>query len=453
MAAAENAARSVDYVPRAQFVSFHERVKRWAVIVAHRRAGKTVACIMELLTRALATSKKDARYAYIAPFREQAKTVAWHYLKHYSQAIAASADDARESDLSVKLKNGSVVRLFGADNPNALRGMYLDGVVMDEYADMRPSLWGEVIRPTLSDRKGWAVFIGTPKGRNEFHALVHGDGKRLGAVRDPDWFTLTLKASETGLLAQEELEDAARTMSPEQYAQEYECSFDAPNVGAYYAKQLAQARAENRICSVPYTHGVPVETWWDLGIRDDTAIWLTQTVGKEIRCIDYYENSDEPLSHYANWLQKWSDDAHPDGATFAKHYLPHDAEQRELGTGKSRREVLENLGARPLVVGPALEVLDGIENVRRIFPQCWFDAKRCARGLAALEEYSRKYDERNKVFSVNPHHNWASHGADAFRTMADMHPGKQTRLNSAPPARDRYAERRRRGSDTTWMSL
>lgn len=452
MAAAENSARPVDYVPRRQFVSFHDRVKRWAVIVAHRRAGKTVACVMELLTRALATSKSNARYAYIAPFREQAKTVAWHYLKHYAQSVVATQEDIRESDLSVKLVNGSVVRLFGADNPNALRGMYLDGVVMDEYADMRPSLWGEVIRPTLSDRKGWAVFIGTPKGRNEFHALLHGDGKRPGAIRDQDWFTLILKASETGILPAEELADAQRTMSPEQYAQEYECSFDAPNIGAYYAKVMQEARDQNRICRVPYAHGVPVETWWDLGISDDTAIWLTQTVGKEIRCIAYYENNGEPLSHYVNWLQKWSDDIHLEGAVFAKHYLPHDARQRELGTGKTRQETLEQLGVRPIQVCPALDVLDGIENVRRIMPQVWFDSEHCARGITALEEYSRRYDDRNKVFAPHPLHNWASHGADAFRTMANLHPGRSTRLNSAAPVRDRYSDRRKRYPGATWMS-
>src|SRR6185295_2566156 len=201
MAAASDSLRpAVDYVPRRQFLPFHLRDKRWALIVAHRRAGKTVACIMELLTRALATPKPQARYAYIAPFREQAKTVAWEYLKHYAASVVKDpSKDFRESDLEVRLFNGSSVRLFGADNPNALRGMYLDGVVMDEFADMRPSLWGEVIRPTLSDRKGWAVFIGTPRGRNAFYEMNET------AKRDPDWFHVELKASETGLLPESEL--------------------------------------------------------------------------------------------------------------------------------------------------------------------------------------------------------------------------------------------------------
>src|ERR1700690_3094487 len=251
-----------DYIARPQFLEFHARDKRWAIIVAHRRAGKTVACIMELLTRALATAKKDARYAYIAPFREQAKTVAWNYLKHYASAVVLNpAEDFRESDLTVRLFNGSHVRLFGADNPNALRGMYLDGVVMDEYADMRPSLWGEVIRPALSDRKGWAVFIGTPRGRNAFYDI------NQQGLTDPDWYGLTLRASETGILPESELLDARKTMTANQYEQEYECSFDAAMIGAVYAKELIAARKAERITRVAYDGSRLGYPGFDIGER------------------------------------------------------------------------------------------------------------------------------------------------------------------------------------------
>jgi len=158
----------LDYVPRQQFMELHERVQRWACLVVHRRGGKTVACINELITRATYTTKKDARYAYIAPFYRQAKDVAWQYLKSFGEGVITKI---RESELRVELFNGAWITLYGADNPDALRGLYLDGVVLDEYGDCRPSLWGTVILPTLIDRKGWAIFIGTPKGKNHFYEV------------------------------------------------------------------------------------------------------------------------------------------------------------------------------------------------------------------------------------------------------------------------------------------
>jgi len=152
-----------------------------------------------------------------------------------------------ESELSVELVNGAKVRLFGADNADALRGIYLDGVVLDEYGDWRTSIFGEVIRPLLTDRQGWASFIGTPKGRNHFHEVA------MQARNDPaNWFYQELKASETGVLLQTELDDAQRQMTPEQYAQEFECAFDVPALGAIYANELAASRLAGRITNVPY---------------------------------------------------------------------------------------------------------------------------------------------------------------------------------------------------------
>lgn len=405
MAAAENIARSVDYKPRAQFVPFHLRNERWSVIVAHRRAGKTVACIMELLTRALATSKPQARYAYIAPYREQAKTVAWMYLKQYAAPVVVDqATDIRESDLTVRLYNGSHVRLFGADNPNALRGMYLDGVVMDEYADMRPGLWGEVIRPTLSDRKGWAVFIGTPRGRNAFYELYEKAGG------DPDWLRLTFKASETGLLPQSELDDARKTMSDNQYQQEYECSFDAAVIGAVYAKELLAARGKGHICAVPYDGGRLVNTAWDIGYGDSTAIWFYQTVGTQIRVIDYYEAQGEGAAYYAAILKGR-------GYNYDVCYLPHDADNGQSATGTTFREVIMAAGFKTQIVSK-LGLEDGINAARMIFPRCVFDEKRCQSGLDALQNYRWDYNQRMGELKPTPVHDWSSHGADAFRYLA-----------------------------------
>lgn len=406
MAAASNQIRpAVDYIPRPQFVEFHNRDKRWSLIVAHRRAGKTVACIMELLTRALATSKPQAKYAYIAPFREQAKIVAWEYLKHYAASVVNNpADDFRESDLQVKLFNGSTIRLFGADNPNALRGMYLDGVVLDEYADMRPSLWGEVIRPTLSDRKGWAVFIGTPRGRNAFYEM------RESAVKSSDWFYLELKASETGLLPDSELADARKTMSENQYAQEYECSFDAAVIGAVYAKELLAARNSVRITSVPYDGMKLVNTAWDIGYGDATAIWFFQRFGEEVRLIDYYEDELESAAFYAGVLKSR-------GYNYDTAYLPHDADNGQSATGHSFSEVIRELGFR-VSVGARLGVEEGINAARLMFPKCKFDETKCRAGLDALQNYRWDYNQRMGELKPVPVHNWASHGADAFRELA-----------------------------------
>lgn len=394
-----------DYIARAQFEAFHVRDKRWSVIVAHRRAGKTVACIMELLTRALATPKKDARYAYIAPFREQAKTVAWNYLKHYAGAVVKNpAEDFRESDLTVRLFNGSHVRLFGADNPNALRGMYLDGVIMDEYADMRPSLWGEVIRPSLSDRNGWAVFIGTPRGKNEFFEIYDK------ARSDPDWFSLTLKASETALLPASELADAAKTMSPNQYAQEYECSFDAAVIGAVYAKELLVARRDGRVRIAPCDGSRLVCCAFDIGRRDATAIWFYQLVGGEVRLIEYFEDHLETAAYYAGQLKRR-------GYQYDTLFLPHDANNESVVSDVTFAGVMRANGFKVEVL-PKISLEDGINAARMLFPRCVFDESKTEAGLEALQAYRWGYNERMGEIKNEPVHDWSSHGADAFRYMA-----------------------------------
>ena len=217
----------VDYQPRRQFVPFHARRQRFACIVTHRRAGKTVACIHELHRGATDAQKIRPRYAYISPFLRQSKAVTWDYLRAAIAPGGRWGASAHESELRIDYPpNGSQVRLYGADNPDAMRGIYLDGVVLDEYADMDPRLWSEIIRPALADRQGWAVFIGTPRGRNAFFELWRRSQSESG------WFSLMLKASETGLIPQSELELARRDLSEEQYAQEFECSFDASVVGS-----------------------------------------------------------------------------------------------------------------------------------------------------------------------------------------------------------------------------
>lgn len=396
---------TLDYCPRPQFLPFHDRKERWAVIVAHRRAGKTVACINELIKSALECKDEHGRFAYLAPLWNQAKDVAWEYLKHFARPVLASPPN--ESELRVDLVNGSRIRLYGADNPERLRGGYFHGIILDEYADMRPSVWGEVIRPALADKQGWATFIGTPKGRVGLYDLWAG----INQWKDVDLFRLMLKASETHLVPDKELKEASRTMSEEQYAQEFECSFEAAILGAYYGKLMARAEQEKRITGVPYEPTAQVWTAWDLGIADATAIWWAQVVGREIHLCDYYEASGADLGHYVQQVV-----ARP--GVYAGHIVPHDAQAKELGTGKSRLEVLQSLGLNNLTVCPQHRVEDGINAVRTILPRCWFDRAKCERGIDALKLYRSEYDEKLQTLKPRPVHDWASHGADAFRYLA-----------------------------------
>lgn len=406
MAAAADAPRQVAlYEPRDAFRAFHLRHQRWAVLVAHRRAGKTVACIAELVTRALATPKPNARYAYIAPYREQAKTVAWQYLKDMAEPVTDDPEgDFRESELSVKLYNGSQIRLYGADNPNALRGLYLDGVVLDEFADMRPELWRTVIRPALSDRRGWAVFIGTPRGRNEFWQIFDN------ATRDPDWFSVRLKASETGILPADELADARKAMTANAFEQEYECSFDAAIIGAIFAKELLAARAREQIGQVAYDPQRLVFTAWDIGYGDSTAIWFWQQNKGEIRVIDYYEASGEPITSYMQVLSAR-------GYKYDTLWMPHDAENKSIVSGQSVCDILRKGGYRVRMV-PKLSLEDGINAARLHFGRVAIDEKRCAAGLEALQHYRWGWNDRLDEPKPSPVHDWSSHGSDAWRYMA-----------------------------------
>jgi hypothetical protein len=392
----------IPYAPRRQFLPFHARTERWGVMVAHRRAGKTVACINDLIRAAVRCDKPDGRYAYCAPLYAQAKDVAWSYLKKFTAPIPGV--EVRESELRIDLPNGARVRLYGLDNYERLRGNYFDGLVIDEFGDADPRAWTEVIRPALSDRKGWAVFVGTPKGANHFEKLW------IDAQEDPAWFKLMLKASETGIVSDEELADARRMMTPDQYEQEYQASFTANVVGSYYGALLQQAQDDGRITRVAYEVAKPVETWWDLGVGDSTAIWFAQRVNSEVRLIDFHEATGEGLPHYARLLQSKP-------YVYSRHVAPHDIKVRELGSGRSRLETAADLGLR-FDVAPNLPIDDGIHAVRMLLPRCWFDAEKCRGGLDALRQYRKDWDERLKVFRSRPLHNWASHTADSFRMGA-----------------------------------
>lgn len=399
----------IPYTPRPQFEAYHERTQRFSKIVAHRRFGKTVGCINDMIRAALTSAKSfpPPRFSYIAPTYVQAKDVAWNYLKHFSSPVPGIKTS--ESELSVTYPNESVIRLYGADNYERLRGLYNDGVVCDEPAQFDPRAWPEVIRPTLADRQGWATFIGTPAGRDWFYKVDRTEkGEEI-----PGWFRMTLKASETGIIPPAELDSLRSGLTEEQYAQEFECSFEAAVVGAYYGRSMNAAENDkpSRITGVPFEPSAQVYTAWDLGIRDSTAIWFAQVVGREIRLIDYYEATGADLGHYAKILAEKP-------YLYAHHFVPHDAQAKELGTGKSRLEVLESLGLKNITVAPMHRVEDGINAVRTIIPRCWFDARKCARGIDALKLYRAEFDDKLQALKPRPVHDWTSHAADAFRYLA-----------------------------------
>ena len=398
----------LDYKPRDVFLDFHERQERWSIVVAHRRCGKTVACINDLIYKALMEGKEDGRYAYVAPYYSQAKNIAWDYLQRFAQPVLSKAN---QSELWVELITGARIRLFGADNPDALRGLYLDGIVLDEYADMRsPRIWGEIIRPLLADRLGWAVFIGTPKGHNSFWDVYSN------ALNNPEWYVKTLRASQTELIPTSELADAAKMMSQDQYLQEFECDFESAILGAFYGKEMRALTDSGRITNVEYDPLFPVHTAWDLGYSDDTSIWWYQVVHGEIRLLDYHSSNGQPIAFYTGLIQAKEREY---GYNYGIHWLPHDARAKTLASnGKSIIEQLSvKIPLEKMKIVPGLSLQDGIQASRLALMRAWFDTK-CDDGIECLRQYQRLYDEDSKSFRDKPRHDWTSHGADAFRMLS-----------------------------------
>jgi hypothetical protein len=313
-----------------------------------------------------------------------------------------------ESDLILTTVTNAEVRLFGADNADALRGLGFNGIFMDEYGDFKPSVWGNVIRPALADKQGWAVFAGTPKGKNQFWEIW------ANAQHNPDWFTMRLTASQSGILAAEELAaiKADGNTTEDQYLQEYECSFEAAIFGAYYGTEIRALEEGRRIGPVPYDPSLPTYTAWDLGYRDDTAIWWFQVVRGEIHFIDFYAVSGASVPDLCKLVI-----AKP--YHYGKHFLPHDAKAKTLASNRSIIEQMgDALGLSNLTIVPDIGVQDGIQAARVMLPRCWFDVVKCKDGIEALRQYEREYDEDKKAFKQIPRHNWCSHPADAFRMAA-----------------------------------
>lgn len=377
------------------------QLKRFNVLVVHRRAGKTVLAILWLIWRTAPIP--NGRGAYLAPLYNQAKRVAWDYLKRYAAVIPGSTFN--ESELSAVFPNGAKIYLLGADNPHAIRGVGLDAVVMDEVAQMGSAVWREVIRPALADKAGAALFIGTPFGMaNQFYELYR-DAESLH-----DWTRAFLTVEDTDCLPAAEVEALRKEMRAEEFAQEFMCDWNAAIRGAYYGTEMAAAEKDGRIGRVPHDPTLPVSTSWDLGVDNATVIWFWQKAGAEIRALRCMAFTGAGLPDIVRELQqlpyRWGD-----------HYLPHDAKVTELGTGRSRVEILKSLGINPTVV-PAQSLADGIEAVRTMLPRVWFDREGCGVGVEALKTYRTEWDDVRQVFGLKPLHSWESDYADAVRYFA-----------------------------------
>ena len=401
---------------------------RYFFQVWHRRSGKDLTNIGFSAPRRLAQDNCLVKYVY--PTLVMGREHLWDGIvgngNRFLDNIPPYMRVGEPNSTLMKVNTNyfgveSLFQIGGSDHPDTLRGGNPKMIIFSEWSEQDPYAW-DVVEPILKENDGIAIFNMTPKGDNHARGMYEyalAESKR----ENPKWWVQTLTAKDTGIWTPEKLLDiqqdivrrfAASGRSESEalayFEQEYMCSFNSPVIGAYYGDNIRVAYEEKRIGTVPYNQGFPVDTFWDLGMDDSMTIWFGQVIGQTFFFIDYYENSGEGFPHYAKVLQEKH-------YLYHKHYAPFDISVRELGTGKSRLESAASLGIK-FDVAPKLEIEDGINAVRTIFNRCWFDADKCARGLAALKNYRKEWDEKNKVFRNNAKHDWASHGSDAFRTFA-----------------------------------
>lgn len=395
--------------------------KRYFVQIWHRRAGKDKTNIAYVVPQALLRSPTLVKYVY--PTLVMGRDNLWDgiggdgfkYIDHIPPEIRKGKPN--NTRMTINTVNGSIFQIAGTDNPDSLRGGNAKCYIFSEWADHDPYAW-DVVEPVLRENDGIAIFNTTPKGDNHAKALLD-----YAKTNPKKWYVEIVTAEDSGVFGDEELKEIKKEIikrflvngrSEEEalayFDQEYMCSFESAVVGSYYGNAMRRAEKEERITSVPYEDGLLVDTYWDLGVDDSTTIWFVQQLGKEIRLIDYYENSGEGLAHYISKLKSKD-------YNYGEHYAPHDIEVREMGTGKSRKEVARTLGIK-FKVAPRLSIQDGINAARGIMSRCYFDEDKCLRGIQALRSYKKDWDAKNKVFKKNPKHDWSSHGADAFRYLA-----------------------------------
>jgi phage terminase large subunit len=423
------------------------------VAVVHRRAGKSTAFIWRALRKALTHDrshipafqrnlKADApRIVHVLPEQVSWKrTGLWDKVASAGGSIEGAV--VMKSEMRVILPNGGVYQCGGMDKPDSWRGGYADEVIEDEADDVMAAGIDMVVEPMLADYSGSRVKIGTPKGNGRI-AQAYND-----CVDDPTTGRFLLPYQKTGVFTPEQIDRLRRDLTPEEFAQELECSFTAPNSGSYYGKWLDQAIADDRVTRVLYDPKLPVYTCWDLGVDDSTAIWWFQrSPGGEWRFLEYHEDNGQGLDAYAKLL-------HEKPYVYGRHYLPHDIEVRELTFGgQSRRLMLLGLGVKPIHVVPAANPADRVSAVRAILPRAWFDAKGCEEGLKKLRAYRRQWNEQMGIWRAEPVHDAASHCADSIGTgvQGSTDPEVEERRTIKPPPKTEYQYLGRGQVGAGWM--
>jgi phage terminase large subunit len=380
-------------------------------LVWHRRAGKDIFSINYCATQCF---QRPGLYWHVLPTYKQGRKIVWEGMtregRPFLDAFPPELITRKlDQEMSLWLEGGALYQIVGADDVDRLVGTNPFGVVFSEFSLMDMRVW-EMLRPILAENGGWAIFIYTPRGYNFAHDL------HVKAQRNDWWFSEVLTIDDTKAVPIEVIEQQrAEGMPEELIQQEFYCSFEAPLVGAYYGHELKLAFDQNRIGKVPYDPALPVNTFWDLGMRDDTAIWFHQYGGREHRLIDFYHTSGAGLPHYVKMLREKP-------YVYGTHLVPHDAAVRELGTGSTRIETAQSLGVH-LEIVRKIALDDGINATRMFLRKCYIDEEKCDYGLQALRQYTKQdsgeRDLHNQiVYRDQPTHNWASHPADALRTGA-----------------------------------
>jgi len=395
--------------------------KKRAIEIAHRRWGKDDVILHHT---AIEAHKRVATYWHCLPEFEQARRAIWNAVNPHTgkrrideafpEALRASKD---EQQMFIRFKNGSTWQVIGSDRYNALVGAGVAGVTFSEWALCNPSAWG-YIRPMVEENSGWACFITTPRGRNHAHAMYE-----MAKGSPERWFAELSSIYDTKALTQEQLDESLREycalygedIGRAQFEQEYECSFNAAILGAFYAREMAAVRREGRIVpDLEAIEGRPVHRAWDIGVKDDTSIWWFQVVGTQIFVLDCYSASGVGLDHYADVVAKRAaENGWPDGVDF----VPHDAKVKEWGSGKTRVETMREYGLNPRLCTNATK-MDGINAARQALARCVFHERTEDHGISALEQYRREWDDDKKTFKASEVHDWSSHPADAFRYLA-----------------------------------
>ncbi len=398
----------IEIRPRRQFREFLQSEKRWDCLVVHRRGGKTYSSLQKLLYRALRHQRPGPpkRYAYIAPTRDQAKDIAWGYLKAFTSKIPGVVTN--ESDLMVKFPCGMTIRLYSGENYERMRGLYFDGVVIDEPEDIDPLAWPRVIRPCLTDYKGWAIWIGTVKGKK-------GQWARLtNAMNNPEWFSLLLKASDSGIIPQDELDDIRHGTDEDSFQQEYECNPNIGIPGVLFAKFMSDAEAGGRIFNFEWDRSEPVWTFWDLGSPTNTRCTYIQFVGREIHVIDHDADLNDPELTPGKRVAMMK----AKGCNLAGHFFPHDAAAKEK-IGKNFQQVMTEAGLTNIAIIPrCVEIWPGINKLAELLPRMLFHRDNCDYLIQSMEGYRRKIDKDGTVMD-KIHEDWTCHSVDTLRMLAE----------------------------------